>query len=306
MADDKTPSIIENLLAKMKAPTNEDFNNLANSANQVIEKIPGFGTGQFFNPGDKMTPSANTPVTNQLSTGFRGTGKDMPELIKDSNTNGGAPHPEEIHPSLVKHKGDFYAAMSDKNVLDDNQFKDFVDKHPDIPGIGYVGGGKGVKFQRVIEKPDDSKGGGGGIDLSGFTRADLPALASLVHGVASKQYAAAIGQQNADTRKATLENKGNEDVDKIIGTFGKTIDASGAATINPELAYFKLGINKTPLPSSLSEKDRKAHQDAIEQATAPFEDKIKELETKYKRKATPAERSSLATTYQKMRFGLQQ
>lgn len=63
------------------------------------------------------------------------------------------------HLLLEKHKGDYYAALLDPSVLNDAQFRDFVDKHGDqVPGIGYVDvldakGKPTGKTIRVAEKP---------------------------------------------------------------------------------------------------------------------------------------------------------
>ena len=297
----------------------------------VLDAVMNFGTrdnsnsrGSLENASDTYSNwgRADTPLPATLKTGGVAPAAkkyDVPDIAQNSPSGAAAPAdttPKYEKGSLQeKYKGDVYAAVKD---LNDKQFKQFVDKHQDtLPGIGYVGdndisfdkNGKAKgKFFRSVENPADKPAQEESMTLlQGQNVANLlTALGHYQTGVGNKQYANAIAQQNADTKKSTLENKGNEDVDKIISLYGKTTGATGEPTINPELAYFKMGINKTPLPSSLNEKDRKAHETAIEQATAPFFTEVKKLETKYKRPATPAEIRSLASTYQKMRFGLQQ
>jgi hypothetical protein len=200
-------------------------------------------------------------------------------------------------------------AIYDKlKTLKPEQLKKFMNKNPGFSGIGYsesINPDTGKKeIKTFVENPADKP-------QEPMTIAQSDALARMITAQGHYGLGTAALQERKDARAANIQSKsdqlavkGSEDMQKIIGSYGKTVDQNGTPAVNPELAYFKIGLNNTPLPPSLTDAERKEHHDAIKQATEPFWSEVRKLETnKYKRKATQTEINSLAKTYQTMRFG---
>jgi hypothetical protein len=113
--------------------------------------------------GKKYSQADNASVSVDSGQALPHAPLPAPSLIQTGPTAPAAvtnvPTVNEEHPKLKKYNGDYYAAMRDPNVLNDAQFKDFVDKHgKQVPGIGYIqevdSKGKPTgKITRFAEKP---------------------------------------------------------------------------------------------------------------------------------------------------------
>jgi hypothetical protein len=113
----------------------------------------------------------------------------------------------------------------------------------------------------------------------------------------------------ADYHTAALkiagEQKGNSLYERASSLMEKTIGILGKnlmGEVNPELAYFKMGMSNQPLPSGLSPEESQLHKLAIAAAMEPAMEWVKEAETKKGKPLTPAEKSALLEAYQRKRF----
>lgn len=263
---------------------------LGSALGSLIETLtPGVGPGYKKGVGGQaiqntVPPQEQTPVQPTVVPMAAGGVSPITDK-KDVNT------------LLGKHGGDYYAALLDPAIFSDEQFKGFVNKHEkDIPGIGYVEDPKTKKLTRIASKPQTEE------EPMNVTQAE--ALSKMITAQGHLEAGKGAREQAAVHRSALIAAKGSEDIQKMINSYGKTVGINGEAAVNPELAYFKMGVSGVPLPAGLTKEEKQEHIDAIKQATDPFWSEIAKLEAKYKRKATKAEIGSLATTYQKMRFGI--
>jgi hypothetical protein len=67
-------------------------------------------------------------------------------------------------------------------MMNDKNFRRFVDDHPDIPGLGYAINGQG-RMTRMIERPSENEDGGEDINLPGMS---VSSLAQLIHAQAGR------------------------------------------------------------------------------------------------------------------------
>ncbi|MCE5212527.1 MAG: hypothetical protein LLG40_13370 [Deltaproteobacteria bacterium] len=192
-----------------------------------------------------------------------------------------------------KFSGDIYDALQ---MMSDKNFKQFVDDHKtDIPGIGYVEGGKGKNgFQRVIERPEKGEDGGGGGNMN-LPAMSVSSLATLIHSLADKSKGVAAQEQNqvyregllADKQERTKIAKEAENQKKVVdweNRFGKSIDPmTGAPSFNQNAAVVGSLIDNIPIPEQyqgLAEKHRKSMQSFAEdyQKANPKRDLTKQKE----------------------------
>jgi hypothetical protein len=171
-------------------------------------------------PQEKVIPKANTPA-----------------IGSPTETN-------VVAASNAQAPTDIYGAVE---MMDDANFKKFVDKHPNIPGIGYIKG-KGVDFQRVIEKPSNDSND---VDLSGMP---VSAAADLIRAVSAKEQSQSIKESQLEDKKANTEirreNLQNQ-IEKTWESQYKGIDpTTGKPVMNNDEAVARTIFNGDRLPES--------------------------------------------------------
>jgi len=193
----------------------------------------GSKTLRFLGAGLPVSPEdvENMRQTNRqfLSDTYRGVPgaeKAAPspqeKVIQKANTpEAGAPtETNAVVTNNAKAPTDIYSAVE---MMDDANFKKFVDKDPSIPGIGYIKG-KGVDFQRVIEKPSNDSND---VDLSGMP---VSAAADLIRAISDRDKGvAAIGQNEVIKAGQLADRKANTEI-RREATFDKMLDTYSPAS----------------------------------------------------------------------------